>query len=162
MRRFARQHFLTIDLLLAIAIGGALAWWGESDRWSVLEPIMRRNGAAFYTAVAAVIGSLLGFTISAVTLLLAFSESPALAVLAESRRYPELWGIFLSSIRWLGVGTAYSLMAIMLDGEGPHRHWLFYGSVTVLLICAARVSRAIWVLEKVTALVISRRSPPSM
>jgi hypothetical protein len=161
MRRFFRQHFLTIELLLALGVGGALACWGEADQWRALDPVMRRNGSAFYTATAAIIGSLLGFTISAITLLLAFSESPALALLASSKKYPELWKVFLSSIRWLGIGTAYSLATIMLDGEGPLRHWLFYGSVTVLLVCGARVARAIWVLENVTALVIGQRNSAS-
>lgn len=98
-----RQHFLAVELGIAlVATGLLLCWWRYGNGVSILKEVVHGNRGQIYGTFASIFGSLLGFAITALSVVLGFSSSDRLAVLKKSAYYKQLWEVFTSGIRVLG------------------------------------------------------------
>ena len=71
-----RKHFLTVELGIAIVMtAGLVYWWKYRSGASVLDAIVPGNRATIYGTLASIFGSLLGFAITALSVVLGFSGS---------------------------------------------------------------------------------------
>lgn len=139
--RWWRRHFLPIELGAALVIAGVFTI--AEVRCGILPDEL----AALYGALAAVFGSLLGFTIAAVSIIIAVSGDDRLAVLRGSDRYPDLWKTFFSAIRWLGGATLIAFAGLLWETVLVAALASF-----AILITVFRISRCIWVLERIVAI----------
>src|SRR5207245_1100508 len=99
-----RRHFLGAELAFAVLVTGAIVVWAE--RYSgtrFLEQVFENQRATIYGALTSVFGSLLGFAITSVSIVIAFASHERLALVRKSEHYPTLWAVFMSSIKVLGV-----------------------------------------------------------
>lgn len=152
---FRRRHFMWFDLLEAWALTSlALYFAHHLGFWDRLLAALCVHHSDFYGALASVIGSLLGFTITAAAVLLSFVSTPQLDVVRKSPRYSDLWATFLAAMRWLGVGTAFSLVALMVDLTGDARHVEPFVTALIIAGCTARFVRCLRVFEQVIWLVV--------
>ena len=79
LREHYERHFLIYELVASIAIVGAATVfievaWGREELFEVLDG----GRQALYVAIASIAGSLLGFTVATVSIILAFAETPRL------------------------------------------------------------------------------------
>jgi hypothetical protein len=152
---FRKANFMWFDLLEAWGLAGlALLGAYRFSYWDDLVAALNEHHSDFYGALASVIGSLLGFTITAAAVLLSFASTPELEVVRGNARYADLWQTFLAAIRWLGIGTAFSLVAIMVTPSGVYRDVELVLAAGVVSGCTARFVRCVWVFEKVIWLVV--------
>lgn len=148
-----RKHFLRVELLIAIALTAMLVVW--SARWGgheILLNLVKGNRAAIYGALASLFGSLLGFSITAMSIVLGFSTSERLALLRSSSHYKALWAVFTSAIRVLGITTVSALIGLIFDREAVQRPYIFVACVGLSALCVLRVVRCLWVLERLVEL----------
>lgn len=149
-----RVHFLCAEMVLSLFIAVLFALW--SEYWSgmaVIDKTLDGNRAAVYGALASILGSLLGFVITAVSIVLGFSASEKLSVVRDSTHYPTLWQVYISAIRALAFATIACIVALVLDRDKQIVHWIMYFAVFGCILATARVARCVWVLENIIALV---------
>ncbi len=149
-----RTHFLNVELSLALLCGasffvGASLYGGGA----ILEDTLKGNRGAVYGALASIFGSLLGFAITAVSIMVGFSTDERLTVVRESKHYPTLWKVFTATIRTLGFATVVALFGLILDRDSHPVNAVQYLTVFASVLAALRLARCAWVLENVITLV---------
>jgi hypothetical protein len=148
-----RKHFLFVELLIAIASTALLVVW--SARWGgheVLLNLVKGNRAAIYGALASLFGAQLGFAITAMSIVLGFTTSQRLALLRSTSHYRDLWAVFTSAIRVLGVTTVSALIGLIFDREAVQRPYIFVACIGLSTLCVLRIVRCLWVLERIVEL----------
>lgn len=152
-----RAHFLGAELCLALALGIAFTLWDLALGGAhTSDALLHGNRAAVYGAFASLWGSLLGFTIAAVSIALGLAASERLAIVRESRHYATLWHVFSAAMRSLALATVVALAGLIADRDAAPVHALLCLAVTTTLLAGLRVARTIWVFERLIALVTAR------
>jgi hypothetical protein len=118
-----------------------------------VDELMHGARIGLYGTLGAIFGSLLGFVIATLTILLGFAESVRLKGLRSSDFYPVLWRTLLSATKWLAVATLAAVAALVVDRDGAQNLGAFYACVFSSLVAALRLARSIWILQNVVALV---------
>lgn len=149
-----KRHFLNAELGLAILCGASfVAWASLCGGGAILEYTLKENRGAVYGALASIFGSLLGFAITAVSIMVSFSTDNRLTVVRESKHYPTLWKVFTATIRTLGFATVVALFGLILDRDNHPMNAVLYLTVFASVLAALRLARCAWVLENVITLV---------
>lgn len=115
------------------------------ETWLVL------NKGDIYSLLASVAGTLLGFIITGVSVILAFSESEKLKILKKSKHYKTIFVVYFSTIRWLALTTVISIIWIFTDYFMVTSFYLLTWSV---LVSSLRIGRCVWILESIVEIVI--------
>lgn len=149
-----RVHFLLAESGLSLALVAVFILW--SEYWGgkkIIDATLDGNRSAVYAALASILGSLLGFVITAVSIVLGFSASEKLTVVRESRHYPTLWQVYIAAIRALAFSTIVCIVALVMDRDKQIIHWVMYLAAFACILAAARVARCVWILENIIKLV---------
>lgn len=147
-------HFLNAELMLAVLLAAVFVYWSErAGGYSKVNSVLLTNRGAVYGALASVFGSLLGFTITAFSILLGLASSPQLEVVREQPEYPILWRVYKSSVSVFAAATAVALVSLVLDRDTSTNKWTTYLMVFYSTLAAARIYRVMWVLSRVTDIV---------
>lgn len=155
---FWKKHFLWLELGLVILIWALFVYWCESKGGKdVVETILKERHGTVYGAVSAIFGSLLGFAITAESIVLGLSGSEQLEVVRKSVHYKTLWKVFMSTIRSLGIATILCIVALVFDRDLSPCRWFMYPAVFGGLWATARLCRCIWILEQVVLLASQRK-----
>ena len=157
--RFWRRHFLTVELIFALSLATVFAfWYTYMGGAAATNTVLQGNRATFYGTTASILGSLLGFVITATSIVLGFSTSDRISVVRESAEYLKLWKIFSSTIRALAFATIISLACLLFDRDSSSSQWLVVFLIYAVLLALLRIGRTIWALEQIIFLV-TRPSP---
>lgn len=108
--------------------------------------------------MASLEGTLLGFVLAALTIVLGYSQSPRFAVIRQSRHWSVLFGIYLSGVRWTALATVFSLTALILDKDRSPNMISAELSAVSLVFSAVFITQVLWATEGVVKVVISERS----
>lgn len=144
-KNFGRAEFALVLLLTAI-----LTATDSLDSARPLASFLDGSRGTVYGVLTSLWGALLGFSITAVSIVFALSDNDRLTLIRQSEAYSQLWDIFISAIRALGAATAAALIALLLDRDYPHesvRLWMYLCTFTSML-AVMRLWRVVWVLEK--------------
>jgi hypothetical protein len=148
-----KRHFLFVELCLAVMLTACfIIWYAKFGGEASLSSLLKDNRSAIYGTAASVFGSLLGFVITATSIVLGFSASDRLKVLRESKQYTTLWSVFSSTIWALGLATTGAFLALIFDRDSHPVHFLLYIAFFGAVLSFLRVLRAVWVLENIIAL----------
>ena len=152
--KYWHGHFLGIEAVVAIVPGVALATWlvGYGGDLHV-DQFMDSNRANIYRTTAGISGTLLGFSIAAVSLVLNSASSPRLSLVRNSRHYPVLWKTFLQTTKSLGALTVISLVCLTWDRESSPQTWLVVPFCFLLTLSILRLFRVVWILEQIITIV---------
>lgn len=150
---FWRRHFLVVEgaLVIAATIGFGIWYFGFNGA-AATNAILKDNRATLYGTMASIFGSLLGFAITATSIVLGFSGSERLGVVRASAQYPMLWKTFSATIRALALGTIVALLCLLVDRNSDPVRWLIVPLIFSVLLSVFRVARTIWVLEHIISL----------
>ena len=163
MRNFYGAKFLLLEFVLAVVACSAFVVWAECfDGTSRVEEILQGNRADVYGTLASICGSLFGFAITALSVIMATSGSSRLQVVRASKHYGDMWQVFISSIKWLGAATTILIVGLLVDRDGVPRMWVFYTALFTISVVMVRLARMVWVLGRVIQLINSpsRSRPP--
>lgn len=116
-----------------------------------VESWLVTNKNDVYSLLASVAGTLLGFIITGVSVILAFSESEKLRLLKKSRHYKTIFVVYFSTIKWLALTTAVSIIWIFTD---LFMLYSFYLLIFAIIITSLRMARCVWILEAIVEIVI--------
>jgi uncharacterized membrane protein len=148
--RFWKLNFHWLEPLLVACIATGVAIWLErSGRGREVECLLRGNRAPIYGALASVFGALLGFVLTAVSIILGFSALPQLAIVRESKHYPTLYKAFILTTWVLGAACLAAILALIGDRDDRPWHLGFYAAATTGLGASICVVRSVWLLEQI-------------
>jgi hypothetical protein len=145
-----RKNFLSVEFGIALFVTAILLlWWKYGNGIAVLKEIVHGNRGQIYGTLASIFGSLLGFVITALSVVLGFSSSDRLKVLRSSSYYKQLWDVFTSAIRVLGVTTILWLAALFFDRDGAPKPLILVFCLSISFLAILRMGRCVWVLERI-------------
>jgi len=152
-KAYYRRNFLFVDLLLAVVIGiaffaSAELFWGRDE----MREFLKGSRQATYTAIASTGGSLLGFVLTAVSIVLIIGSSPALQVVKDAGHLPTIYRIFFQTILWLAVATIWAFVGLLADTDTSPRALITYFMVFFFCLVGFRIYRCVWILREVTSL----------
>lgn len=145
---FYEKHFGIGDLVVAVVASSLAIWAVEAviDDGAIAAAVAEMR-APFYRSLASINGSLLGFTLTGLSVCLAFGQLPFTRDLRKSGKLRELFTVFLRAMRWLAVGTVASLVAMVLDRDAAPMIWITYSILVIEVVVAVRFARCAWVLH---------------
>lgn len=148
LNSWRKSHLLASDALLTVAIvAAAIVACHLSGKDDDLLGLLKDNRAATYSSIASIAGSLLGFVITAVSIIAAFGGLPKFEILHRSPQYDAIFRVFFDSIYWLAATTVLSLVGLVVDSDKSPWLPLTIAAAFVFSITGARVWRCIWILQ---------------
>ena len=154
LRECWEAHFLLAEFALAVALSAGFAAWARFLGGDVqLEELLAGNRSEVYGTLASVFGALLGFTITAVSIVLGYAQSDRLTVVRESKHYPKLWAVFTAANKALALATLVALVGLVVDRDSTPAPVILYVMVFAVLLSSFRLLRCIWVLENVVKII---------
>jgi hypothetical protein len=155
IRRLWNAHFLGFQLGLSI-LGGILFttwifWFGGSV---VVDSILHENRSAVYGTLAQIFGSLLGFVITALSIIIGYSTNEKFEFLRKSKHYPTLWKVLISTIKALSAATVVMVVGLVFDRDSSPQPLILCFCVFTTLLSLFRLRSCLWVLENVILIVI--------
>jgi len=159
VRAYWRKHFLGCELVATVVVTGLFVLWAERYAGRAeLQGLLDNRRATVYGAFAAIAGSLLGFVIATISIVLGmFSWGRRFDRLKASAAYGTLWAVFTSSIKAMGFATLALLAALLFDCDTAPKWWLFYIATGSVLLALVRLWRCVWVLENVIKIVVTEK-----
>ena len=147
-------NFLLFELVVSGVLFLAFVGWSELiNNRQMLSSISVDSREALYGTFASLFGSLLGFSITAVSIVLGYSTNDKLGIVRQSKRYGDLWNVFKSAIRVLALATAFSLVGLVFDKNIPPSYLLLYLNIFSAILASFRVARCVWVMENIILIV---------
>lgn len=147
-------NFLLFELFLAGALFIAFVGWSELiNNRQMLGSITVDSREALYGTFASLFGSLLGFSITAVSIVLGYATNDKLAIVRQSKRYNDLWNVFKSAIRVLAFATVVALLGLVFDKDIQPSYFFLYLNIFSAILSSFRIARCVWVLENIILIV---------
>lgn len=152
IKKLYNRNFLIAEFLLSIVI----ALFGILLITSVLTSETIQNWISLnkkdiYPLIATIAGTLLGFIITGVSIILAFSESEKLRLLKKSKQYTTIYEIYFSTIKFLALSTAIPIFGIIVNDNWAD--YVLYILIWSIIISSLRIWRCVWALENIIKLI---------
>ena len=153
--RWWRRHFLAAEFAVAVVATLMLVYLVHYSRFAAcVDSIVAISHPFVYGTLASICGSLLGFNLTAASIVLATtnSNSPRLHVVRRSEHYGAIWKVFGATAKALATATVLALAGLVIDRTGALGVPLHWSIVFAFLLSCLRVFRSVWVLGNVIAL----------
>jgi hypothetical protein len=152
-----KRHFIKLEFIISILITILLFFiikyfWSPED----VRNWISQNKRDIYPLISTISGALLGFIITGVSIILAFSESEELKLLKQSKQYKTIFEIYFSTIKFLAITTIIPIVGIVINNK-----WmilLFYLFLWSLIISSLRIWRCLWILENIVEIIQGRNT----
>lgn len=157
--KFWKQQFLRAEFFLSLSL--ALIFWAWSKYLGgevLIQMLLWDRRVDIYGTFAGIFGALLGFIITSASIVLGYTENPKLKLVTGSKFYPQLWQVFTSNIRFLGLATGLFMLALVIDNDNNFVHPIFYINFWLFLLILIRLWRAFWVFENIIAIATKPKS----
>lgn len=150
-----KRHFLEAEFLISVGVALIVIFYIRSI-WSNDDTIswIQANKKEIYPLIASISGTLLGFVITGVSIIIAFAESERLRLLKESNQYKTIYDIYFSTIRYLAITTLTPIIGMIVSNS---EIYILYFLIWSIIISSLRIWRCIWVLENIVEIVLKIR-----
>ena len=149
-----RSKFLLIDLLLAITITIAFITWCQFFSGKlIIGSIVLQNRPTTFGTLATIYGTLLGFIITSVSIIIGYANNPRMDLVTHSKHYSDLWNTYIKTVWVLACATIFSIISLIFDHKNEMNWYLFYLNTFFMLLSIFRISRSIQLLEKVIKII---------
>jgi len=105
---------------------------------------------ALYPVIATISGALLGFVITGVSIILAFSDSHKLDRVRKSKGFEDIYKVYFRAIKYLALTTVISVFGIVISYYATYMFYLVFISSILSIV---GLYRCMWVLERITGIV---------
>jgi hypothetical protein len=111
IRKFWEANFLTNELIASLALSLCIYVLSEFyNKSQIINSVLLNNRDTIYGALAALFGTMLGFSITAVSIVIGYATNEKLAIVRNGKHYQDLWGVFKSAMRVLTFATIFALL----------------------------------------------------
>jgi hypothetical protein len=157
IRKQYEKDFLRIEFVISVIIGIAI--------WLLVDNVVTRPSfndfligtrQAIYSAVASTAGSLLGFVLATISIVMIFGESPRLGLLRTSKQYETVYSVFFQAVSWLGFATLWAFVGLVCDTDQRPHSEIALVMIFLVILVIFRVARCVWILKSITSLATSQ------
>lgn len=147
------RHFLGWDLIISMILVIIVYFvCKELIGCEIIVESFKTIRAAMYGTIAAVAGALLGFVITGLSVLLTTGTNDNLNALKRSKHYKQIFDVFFSSSKYLGLLVLISMLSLIFDKDDSPSLVANFITMWGIIIVIFRVARCIWVLENIVKL----------
>ena len=147
-----KRHFLLAELIISIIFTiGIMVLVHFLWSHELLKSWIITNRNTIYPLIATIGGTLLGFVITGVSIILAFSESEKLRLLKRSKQYKTIFTIYFSTIKYLAITTIIAIIGLVVNDD--FSVVIFYLLLWSVTISALRIWRWLWVLQSIVEII---------
>jgi hypothetical protein len=158
LKKYWEANFLTAEFVLSVLLTATFYIWSEYiDKGVFIGRFFTNNRESLYTALVALFGSLLGFSITAVSIILGYANSERLEIVRKSNHYMDLWNTFKSAIIILALSTVSTLIGLIFDKDTNPIDIILYVNIFASILSFFRIARCIWILNYIIAIVSKPR-----
>ena len=140
-------HFLSAELVISFALAAlvvlALLLTTTPHR---IEDWTETYGADVYPVIAIVSGTLLGFVVAGISIIIAFTESKKFRLLKKSVQYETIFKTYLSAMKYLSATTVLAATAIF--ARAGFAVLILSLLVFTIIASSLRLWRCLWVLRE--------------
>lgn len=154
-----KQWFMQIEFLLSVVMVALI--YALRARATIVDVVVRTlesGGVSVYGGITNLAGTLLGFVIASLSIMIAIGRDDALVVIRGSGQLATLMRVFTSAITWLGVLTIWALSGMLGSERLRPSGVMVYGTIWLLVLSALRLYRCAWVLRNIVALLVTAYS----
>lgn len=154
--RWWNLHFLLYEFVISLLAGSLLLVWVYKFGGSVVvNSILNGNRSVVYGALASIFGTLLGFVITALSIIIGYSANEKFEFLKKSKHYSTLWEVLIKTIKALSLATAAMIIGLVFDRDSSPNNIIFCFCTFAALLTLLRLWSCIWVLENVIRIIIT-------
>jgi hypothetical protein len=147
-------HYVPAALAGGAYVGVSLL----ATRAVLLERVDDATRLALYISLTTTCAALLGFAITAVTILLALGGGRRVAWLYKTEEFKYVRTIFLGAVNALALGTLYFSTLIVVDTTAKG-HWYWEaGGCAIVVLLILRIARIIRLLSDLLEIAIADRT----
>ena len=155
---FWRRHFLWTEAVVVIVLTISFsAWYFLWEGSAAVDDLLRDNKGNLYRTVATIAASLLGFSITATSIIFGLSSHERLELLRDSPHYPALWSTLIQTILSLAGLTVMTILSLLLDKDSSpvawSVSWLFVPFFFFVWLASVRLLRTVWLLDRLTRII---------
>ncbi len=107
------------------------------------------NSPALYGTLAGVAGTLVGFIITALSIVVVLGPQPQFHLLRAGGQMRTLVSVFSQAIMWLAATTLWSLLGLFVSVERPVGWVVAAVTLWLTVLTSLRVYRCVWALYHV-------------
>lgn len=120
MCKLYRKHFLLFDFGFSLVSLIIVLTLNNRNGYEILSDCLSGGRSTLYSTMATLSGSLVGFAIAAVSIVIVAVSDNRLWTVRESPHYPTLWRSYFIAIGVLGGGTVISIIALLADKDAAN------------------------------------------
>lgn len=150
---YLNKHLVLKDLIYSVII--TLIFYyivNEYEYQKIIINLFTGIRQQLYGTMTSFFGSLLGFIIAGLSILITMGDNEKINVLKMSIYYKQIFKSFIYASLYLALATIISLIGLIIDKDtSPHLFYLyiFIWSLTISFIS---IIRCIWILDKIIQL----------
>ena len=145
---------LVADLYAVLAVVAALVVWTLCfDGSTHINKILDGARESVYRVMIGVSASLMGFSLTVISVVLGFSSHKRLALLRENEHYATLWKTFFGAVSALGSILLCALVALLLDRDASPVVGLEIALAGLCVLAILRLYRSVWILRQLVDLI---------
>lgn len=147
-----RKKFLLYEIIIGflIALFSILIAIKIVGSNQIVDSVKAYSGV-LYPLVAQISGTLLGFVITAVSIIISLIDRSIFKDFRKSKSYPELYQVYFSTIKWLGLTTAFSVLSIFISSNVEL--YFFFVFLFLSVVSVLRLYRTVWVLVNIVEII---------
>jgi hypothetical protein len=147
-----QENFLAYEfgisvIISLIVIAIIQIYWSKPELYNWINS----NKSGLYSLLASISGTLLGFIITGISVILAFSESQKLRRLKESTQYKTIFVVYFNTIKYLAFTTIVAILGFVVNNRSVD-FYLLYVLIWLLIISSLRIWRCLWILEELVTI----------
>ena len=152
---FYHRNFPWLELVFCVIITVAFIFYVEFS-WGRSELIHFLNGTRLtaYGTLVSVGASMLGFVLTAVSIILIFGQSTRFDLLRQSDQYKAIFRIFFQAILWLALAALWGFVGLLADTDAAPLTFITHGMLLLALAAATRLARCVWILRETAHIAI--------
>lgn len=150
------NNFLTYEFIISLLISGLAIFliqffWSPED----LHKWIFFNKSQFYSLLATISGTLLGFIITGISVIIALSGSKELETVKNNRQFNKVFEVYFNTIKYLAFTVIVSIIGFLVNNDFINKY-LFYILIFLAIISSFRVYRSVWVLKSIVRIIIPK------
>jgi hypothetical protein len=153
IKDFWDSHFIVLEFLLSIILMLVFfCWYYFFNGLTYINQILLGNRSQIYGTLATISGTLLGFEITSISIILGYIKEEKLSIVFNSKHAKDLWAIFTKCITVLGITTIVAITSQIFDRDCHPQPFLFFITTFLITLSLFRVGRTLWVIKNIISI----------
>ncbi|MXX85341.1 MAG: hypothetical protein F4Y71_02675 [Acidobacteria bacterium] len=145
---------LVADWYVVLAVVAALVVWTWCfDGSDYIDKTLEGIRVSIYRVTMGIAASLLGFSLTVMSVVLGFSSYKRLAIVRKSKHYRTVWRTFFAAVHALGLLLLCAFLALVFDREERPVLVLEVAYAALCLLAGLRLYRSVWILRRLVDLI---------